>query len=490
MLRDRPEPSFELGSTDSADGVQVVIDTKLAEHVLSSTTVTAAVELLPEALSVFRTVRDGAGRVVDFGWLFANGAACRSIGFTASELIGRTLLDVSPDSEVFEVYCTVVETGQPHVETRWTTGRKRQAFEVRVSRLDDGLVVVSRDVTEQREQAEALVQQRAELRRAHTESRLLNELGELLQGCLSSEEAHAVVASSCQALFPGSAGALSVRESEGRYETVAVWGEEPVAAPVFGATDCWALRLGRAHVSDLREPRCQHLEGAVGYGCLCVPLTSGGQKTGVLHVMDRADAVVADPVLRLSQTVGRQVALALNHLRLRDELRDLSVRDPLTGLFHRRYLEETVTRELARVTWSGTSLGVIQIDIDHFARFNEDHGHEAGNAVLKAVAEILVKSSRVSDVACRYGGEAFTLLLPDAPPHVTGARAEELRQRVEDLRVRHRRQELAGVTISCGVASGPENGQDASSLLRAAADALYEAKRSGRNGVIRASATG
>lgn len=444
----------------------------------------AALDHLSDAVSVLRTGRDTSGRIVDFEWLFANETTCASLGFGAGELVGRRLLDVLPDPERFEAYRAVAETGALwHAPS--VIGPDRRVFDVRATRLDsESVVVVIRDVTELRAQAEALA-------RRGTEIRLLTDLADLLKGCLSSEEAYAVVARSCERLFTEVGGSLSIlRSSPERYRTVRSWGETPAAEASFAASECWALRLGRSHLSDDGEPRCHHFEGPPGRVCLCVPLLGRGEELGVIHLFPSVTRMLDASDRQLAETVSGQVSMSVANLRLRDALRDLSVRDPLTGLFHRNYLMETLSRELARITWSGSPLGLIQIDVDHFTTYNDQHGHEAGDAVLKAVAEVLLRSSRPSDVACRYAAEEFTLLLPDAPPGVVGARAEELRCRIEDLRIRHRGVKLPGITISCGVATAPENGTEAEALLMSAEEALREAKRCGRNAVIRATASG
>jgi diguanylate cyclase (GGDEF)-like protein len=445
-----------------------------------------ALDSLSDAVSVLRSVRDPLGRTEDFEWTFANEAACVAAGCGPGELAGRRLLERTPDPERFERLRTVVETGAPwHASF---AGADRRAFELAASRIDEhSVVVVVRDVTVLHAQAEALARRNAELE-------LLTHLADLLRGCLSTEEAYAVVARSCERLFPGVGGAFSIlRTSPERYQTVRSWGDVPPGESVFASSECWGLRLGRPHLSDDGEPRCRHLvhpsqEGAPARSCLCVPLLGRGQELGVLHLFPVAGAGLDAPARQLAKTVSCQISISIANLRLRDELRDLSVRDPVTGLFHKRYLEETLTRELARITWSGAPLGLVQIEVDHFATYNDQHGHDAGDAVLQAVAEVLLRSSRPSDVACRYGAEQFTLLLPDAPPGVVASRAEELRCRIEDLRIRHRGQKLPGITISCGVATAPENAIEGEPLLRAAHEALREAERCGRNAVIRASA--
>jgi diguanylate cyclase (GGDEF)-like protein len=170
-------------------------------------------------------------------------------------------------------------------------------------------------------------------------------------------------------------------------------------------------------------------------------------------------------------------------MKLRETLHNLSIRDPLTGLFNRRYMEESLDRELLKAKRYNRSLGVIMIDIDHFKRFNDTYGHEAGDQVLRELGVFLQNHIRLTDIPCRFGGEEFTLILPEADILFTQQRAEQIRVDVAAIRVSIQGQTLAEITISQGVAVFPGNGQTGAELLRAADEALYRAKQQGRNQV-------
>lgn len=184
------------------------------------------------------------------------------------------------------------------------------------------------------------------------------------------------------------------------------------------------------------------------------------------------------------KTLAEHLALALASLNLRETLRTQSIRDPLTGLFNRRYLEETLERELPRMIRKKASLGVMMADVDHFKRLNDTFGHEAGDAVLRELAQIFRKQLRAEDIACRYGGEEFTLILPEAQIEKVRDRAEQLRQAVEAAEFHFHGQSFGPVTVSIGIASYPKHGATGETLLRAADRALYRAKEEGRNRVI------
>ena len=459
----------------------------------------ASVEQLHESLSVFTAIRDDTGYIIDFRWAFANTAAADFIGLASTELTGRSLLETYPHHEtsgLMDIYRGVVETGQPYVQpSRWYDdvfgdGRHElRAFDVRAVKLDDGFVVVTRDVTEQLAQVSELARQRQELERSNTEMRALNVLADMLQRCATSEEAYSGIAQSCAALFPGFSGSISImRPSRDLLDSRARWAD-PAGPLGFAPSDCWALRRERPYVSGADGPRCGHLTGSTAQHCLCVPMIGQSDAIGALHVMSSAtdgdETVDFDdsPIRHLAVTVAGQLSMAFANLRLRDSLREMSIRDPLTGLFNRRFMEETLDRDLGIALRSDTEVGIVVIDVDHFKAFNDTHGHEAGDAILEAVGEVLTNFSRASDVACRFGGEEFMMILPGCSIEDTRSRAEELRRRVAALRVPFRDIELVGPTISCGIAGYPRHGATSDMLIRRADEALYAAKRGGRDQV-------
>jgi len=189
---------------------------------------------------------------------------------------------------------------------------------------------------------------------------------------------------------------------------------------------------------------------------------------------------------RQTSAVGERISLALANLRLREVLRGQSIRDPLTGLFNRRFMEESLERELRRAMRAKQQVALLMLDIDHFKRFNDTFGHQAGDALLRALGKLLRESTRGQDVVCRYGGEEFAFVLAGASFDAAQKRAEFLREDIKQLNVQYGGQLLGAVTLSIGIAVFPEHGDSAEHLLKAADDALYRAKEGGRDRIISA----
>jgi diguanylate cyclase (GGDEF)-like protein len=220
-----------------------------------------------------------------------------------------------------------------------------------------------------------------------------------------------------------------------------------------------------------------------------LPVHGQGQILGLLHialeVSPRSMRPARDDEQRLRAMTDR-VGPALANLKLRDALREMALRDGMTGLYNRRYLEDALNRELHRAERSGKPVSVVMIDIDHFKRFNDKYGHDAGDFVLSAVGRTISKSIRPSDIACRYGGEEFAVAFSEASLECACERAEQLRQAIRDTNLTHLGQTLPVPTASFGVAVYPANGTKPADLLKAADLALYRAKQEGRDRVCAA----
>lgn len=323
---------------------------------------------------------------------------------------------------------------------------------------------------------------------------LLAEMGALLQACATREESYRIISRFAGELFPGFRGTVYLNgANRDLFEPVAQWGTAADLPAPIASEECWALRRGQVHtvLARSRELRCEHIDAQETAGALCVPLMAQASSIGVLCMRELAPGAQREEAAlpqALAEAASEQISLSLANLMLREELRELSISDPLTGLFNRRYLLQALSREIQRAEHQHGTIGVIAADLDYFKRVNDRFGHDGGDALLKAVARQIQELVRGSDVACRMGGEEFALMLPGASAAVTQQRAEDLRNAIGALRVHHLDVALPAVSLSCGVAIFPEHGADANSLLRAADQALYRAKDRGRDRVESAAA--
>jgi diguanylate cyclase (GGDEF)-like protein len=242
-------------------------------------------------------------------------------------------------------------------------------------------------------------------------------------------------------------------------------------------------------VYDASRPTalCEHLHGAPDAQAsgVCVPLTSQSAVLGLLHVCPRHGGELTETERAAVESVAEHLAVVLYSLGLRESLRVQSLRDPLTGLYNRRYLEESLPREIERCERRDRPLSVLMLDVDHFKRFNDEHGHGAGDALLTRIGQVLASVTRGEDIACRYGGEEFTIVMPEASTEQAYARAEQIREAIADTTINYMRRELGPVSVSIGL-SQLRPGMDSPETLMAEADrALYAAKAQGRNRVVR-----
>jgi diguanylate cyclase (GGDEF)-like protein len=318
------------------------------------------------------------------------------------------------------------------------------------------------------------------------------ELGDTVQSSVTARQAGDEIKGTLEQLFAG--GAVSVdRRTDDRFDTELIWGSDVEIGQPFSRASCGALRTGQPYRSDSPDEPCRHHVDANAVVSICVPMVAHDETIGVFRVYsyDPETALTLEArsnLTRLAQAVGEQLGLALANFRLRDSLREQSIRDPLTNLFNRRYMEETFVRELSRAAREHVEIGVMQIDIDHFKEFNDTYGHDMGDILLRAFANLLFAHFRDSDVPCRYGGEEFTLILINSSLDETEARARELQQSVLGLHLElgHGATAPAPPTLSIGVASYPAHGDSAERLIRAADQALYVAKSRGRDTIVRA----
>lgn len=384
-----------------------------------------------------------------------------------------------------------------------------QEDEIEVAReVADLLAVAIRQATlfEQVQQLNETLERRIRIRTAQLERRAqeitrLNEMGELLQSCINQEDAYNVVIDKIPEIFPGLSGALGlINESGNLIEYKAVWGDLG-DHDVFPRMDCWAMRRGRLHLVENVRPGllCQHTIQDGGHSpqaTLCIPMSAQGEVFGLFYLRSDHQSQVMDGTYldedgvgitpskqRLAMTTSEQIGLALSNLLLREKLRSQAMRDPLTGLYNRRYMKESLMRETRRVARSGEGLGIIMMDVDTFKDVNDRYGHVAGDTLLKRLASFLQSQVRIEDIACRFGGDEFTLILPGISLEALLQRAELIRKNVKNIYTEHDGRTLGDLRLSLGVGIFPQHGSTGEEVLQAADEALYRAKTLGRDRV-------
>ena len=469
-----------------------------------------------ESLKLFRLLIDQSNdaiQVVDLEsmrLIDVNARACSSLGYTREELLSMHVYDIDPtldepahakvDGDLRSSGFAIIQTIQRR--------KDGSTFPVEVSmklvHLDRNYVVCAlRDISERQKMESALEEANARLRMALGESEeqarkaiKLTELVDILQSCQTAEEAYQIIERTLPTTLSSPAGALCMTTpSRNLVEVKAAWGDTVVSEKTFASDQCWALRRGKMYrVRDSDTPmRCAHVSESLAGGYACIPLAAHGETLGVLcmacpanspRLSLRSPEEQVDVLARHATAVCERISLALANLRLREVLRNQSIRDPLTGLFNRRFMEESLEREVRRAARNEEGVALLMLDLDHFKLFNDTFGHQAGDVMLRGFGDFLSQGTRGQDVACRYGGEEFLIVLSGASVDAACKRAELLREDLKQLTVRHAGQVLGKVTVSIGVSSYPDHGATVEELVHAADQALYRAKREGRDRVV------
>ncbi len=436
---------------------------------------------------------------------FWNQAATRIFQYTAAEAVGQsTHLLLAPlryHEQIRQAFSHWKSTGQGLAIGKIVelSGLNKAGQEipvelslasVKISGRWVGLSII-RDISERKQaeeelkkSSESLAEWVIELEQTNMEINLLREIGDLLQGSQSVEEAFTVVKCFAPRLFAGSTGALyMLNRSHKAMEMAASWGSVVHSEYFFAADSCRSVSAIQSEPMEGGQGRCQHLESDFAGDYLDVPMMVASEVIGLLYIEPSGDAAASSRTVKLAPVVAEQFALSLSNIKLREELKEQSIKDPLTQLFNRRYCLETLQREINRACRGDHSIGIIILDVDNFKRFNDNYGHDVGDAVLVEFSKTVRSMIRGSDFACRWGGEEFVVVLPEASLEHTAIRAEQLRKAVEELPLVYENCILGNITISAGVAAYPQHGANTDTLFKLADMALYNAKNSGRNRV-------
>jgi diguanylate cyclase (GGDEF)-like protein/PAS domain S-box-containing protein len=479
---------------------------------------TRAEEALRKSEELFRSMMERLGEGVaiidlDEKLLYANPALHALFGAAEGDLTGRNLREFTPPDQL-----PVLEA-----QTRERRLGHRASYELAIIRADgqyrsvsasvmpmwdaSGKVVSSlsviSDITVRKESEEKVQKTMRQLAARNEEMNLLSELYDSFQACREEKDIYLFTSQYAERLFPGMGGRLYIFKASKNFLDLATswgfWKDAQTSPEIISPEDCWALRSGKPYLrsSTSAAPPCPHVvkAGLTSMPTMCLPMTSKGGVLGLLHFgfppLDASEETVEIPTPKARECLAanflERVTLALVNFRLAETLKQQSIRDPLTSLFNRRYLEETLERELYRGLRYGTPVGMMMIDIDEFKCFNDAFGHEAGDLMLTTIAELFLKNVRREDVVCRYGGEEFAIILPTADVNITKDRADRIVRGVRELKVFYGGKPLGPVTVSIGVSCFPDDGQSGGVILSAADAALFRAKRTGRDKVVCAS---
>ncbi|MEO6013784.1 MAG: GGDEF domain-containing protein [Devosia sp.] len=313
----------------------------------------------------------------------------------------------------------------------------------------------------------------------------LFEMADVLQSATDYGDANQVLRATANDLLPGFAGALYVfNNSRDRLVLSTAWGRADALPETIQPDQCWALKRGKAHLNRAEGSKlcCEHHHG--DETVLEIPMIARGEIMGLFQLYAPGDESEArlETITGLGSAIADGMSLALANMGLREKLRNQALRDPLTGLYNRRYMEDCLQRFVRLADRENREVSVVMVDLDHFKKLNDEHGHAFGDSVLRDTAMTIVGALRETDIVCRYGGEELVVILPDCNLDRAADKAELLRARIAALSETHG----AAISASFGVASVPYTSQSVTDLLGAADGALYKAKQNGRNQVMMA----
>ncbi|MFT8418003.1 MAG: diguanylate cyclase [Acetobacter sp.] len=328
-----------------------------------------------------------------------------------------------------------------------------------------------------------LLKANTELKRNNEAMELLGEMAHRLQAARTSAELSAIICAFVPRVLPNIPGALYTHNhTTNQLERIAQWGDMPVGCNDLHPSSCWALRLGQSHSVSAPggDVVCQHVDSDVSI-YHCEPLFASGEVVGLLYLQSHVEE---ENRFRLVALV-ENIASALVNQNLQKNLLEQTIHDPLTGLYNRRHMEEALNAEITTASRNSTALGLIMADIDHFKHINDEFGHDAGDMVLRTIANEIQNSFRSNDIVCRFGGEEFLIITTAHPINALVQRVESLRDSLSRLEPHYNGLALGKITMSFGIAMWDKSlPPETSALIRKADAALYQAKKDGRDRIV------
>lgn len=440
--------------------------------------------------------------------VWSNPAFSSLSGYALEEMVGRKPGDIlqggETDPATVEAISKAVSERRP-IRTEilnYTKSGTPYWIELNITPIfdEDGkhthFMSIERDVTSRKElEKQARISQaREELRRDQRQH--LSLANEWLHATKSLKELLTVVRKSMSFVAPNSSGALYLySNSRDVLDLSCEWGDTDYQEHIE-PDDCWALRRGRPYIYGLTdiEFSCPHQYNLPDHPSICIPILAHGDTIGLMTLTFDKISIRATPREEIDAQIStycetalacsEQISLAIANVQLRQQLQDQSVRDQLTDLWNRRWFTDFAHRELNRAAHKGQNLSLISVDADHFKRFNDQHGHDAGDMVLKQISGIMREVFGTAMPPCRIGGEEFVIVAPETDADKAFELTERFREKIADHQIIYQDFLLPRITISAGIASFPEDGDDLSTLMRSADHALYAAKKGGRNLIV------
>lgn len=455
-------------------------------------------DMVPVASSVvLETMRDGVlvvdsqERILDM-----NAAAVKFFG-KKTDIIGRKLETLFQPGSGIAVNIMNAAAGQWEFQENTPNGSHWLDLMFSPLTTRDGEIrghaIIIRDITKRKNAQEQLERANTELSRRiqeldkyNRDLKQLNQMSAELQNCDLLEDAYPIIVRFIHILLPNLKGGLYVfTPGSDVMELATCWGGYEPARKTFDKNECWGLLKGEVHRVNLENMHmiCAHADRQTGFKYVCNPMIIEGFPFALIH-LNYLSTEISDNQVQLARIVIDAIKLALTNLKMKVNLRQDSIRDPLTSLFNRRYLNETMKLEIFKARHAGKPLSIIMVDIDNYKEINDQYGHSQGDQVLISMSQLFLANIRSGDIVCRYGGDEFMIVLPGAPPEIAFARAELIRQETDTMLLAKEGSQDYRITLSIGVAAFPGHANSVEALIQAADNALYRAKQEGRNRTI------